>query len=595
MSSRRTVPAREPSSGLGRNQTGGPVPRSVETAPAADLSATNFSADVNPTRPPDAVPKPTVQPESPRQQRTSPADPQEDHKSGRWQSWLFWIVLIAAGIGGWQTQARWMPYVAPYLGLSGSKLTKPPPRIPSVGTAKVGQRDVNLHLSALGTVTAFKTVTVRSRLEGELIRVTFTEGQAVQEGDLLAEIDPRPFQAQVEQAVGQMGRDQATLNGVQLTLTRYQQLAKSRIVTAQQLDEQVSLVEQAEAAVKADQAQVDNAKLQLSYCRIVAPMSGRIGLRLVDQGNIVRANEPGGIAVITQLKPIAVLFTIPQDDISRVQRRMRSDQKLVVEAYDRDFSERLAVGELSAIDNQVDSTTGTLRMKAIFPNDDDALFPNQFVNVRLKVETRQKATVVATAAVQRGPSNTFVYVVGPDDKVSIREIEVGPVEGADTVVQNGLQVGETVVTDGLDKLQDGAQVNVKGRGKGKAADKSGGGKAGSPEERNPPPGSTPGGNKRTGPGSGSDPESSPGASPAAGARTAQVTSDGNSSGDPQSKAVTESGKAASDSTTTGKPIGLAVPRHVEPPQVDPPPASQSAAPRAVRTRPGASVPSKVTP
>ncbi|MDP1796648.1 MAG: MdtA/MuxA family multidrug efflux RND transporter periplasmic adaptor subunit [Planctomycetaceae bacterium] len=397
--------------------------------------------------------------------RPTPNKPTESTHHGR-GAWVFWIVVLALGGAGWHYRAELEPYVAPITNqFSPAKPTRPPQRAVTVGTAKVRQRDVNFYLNGLGTVTAFKTVTVRSRVEGELLRVAVQEGQPVTEGDLLAEVDPRLWQAQLEQAEGQFARDQAALKSAQLTLDRYQQLLATKIVTAQQIDEQLSLVQQAEAAIKTDQALISNAKLQLDYCRITAPISGRIGLRLVDSGNIVRANDPTGIAVITQLQPISLVFTIPQDDISRVQRRVRDDSRLSVEAFDRDFRNRLAVGKLVAIDNQVDPTTGTVRLKAVFDNEDETLFPNQFVNARLLVETEKNATVAPTAAVQRGPSSMFVYVVQDDETVALREVEVGANEGTDTVILDGLKPDEIVVTDGLDKLLPGAKVVTKAKKK----------------------------------------------------------------------------------------------------------------------------------
>lgn len=386
--------------------------------------------------------------------------------SGRQNGWWFWLALLALTGAGWYYREQLEPYVTPLVEkLSPPKPTRPPQRAITVGTAQVAQRDVNFYLNGLGTVTAFKTVTVRSRVEGELLRVAVQEGQPVQEGDLLAEVDPRLWQAQLDQAAGQLARDQAALKSAQLTLTRYQQLLETKIVTAQQIDEQVSLVQQAEAAIKTDQALIDNANLQLDYCTITAPISGRIGLRLVDAGNIVRANDPTGIAVITQLQPISLVFTIPQDDIRRVQAQVRDDAGLQVEAFDRDFSHRLAVGKLVAIDNQVDPTTGTVRLKAVFENKDEALFPNQFVNVRLLVETQEDAIVAPTAAVQRGPNSMFVYVLQEDETVALREVETGEVDETDTVILRGLTPGETVVTDGLDKLLPGSKVATKDKKK----------------------------------------------------------------------------------------------------------------------------------
>lgn len=374
-----------------------------------------------------------------------------------WPALFGWLCVIGIGVGGWYYRAPLMPYLEPLLPRSKAAPEKKT-RVVPVTTASVRQRDMPLYLNGLGTVTAFKTVTLRSRVEGELIKVAFTEGQMVEEGDLLAEIDPRQFQVLLEQAEGNLARDQAILKTARTTLNRYEGLLASKSIAAQQVDDQATLVQQTVAAIQTDEATIANARLQLTYCRITAPISGRIGLRLVDQGNIVRANDPMGMAVITQLQPIAVVFTIPQDDIGRVQQRLLAKATLKVDAFDRDFKMKLATGKLLAIDNQVDATTGTLRLKAEFSNEDGMLFPNQFVNARLLVDTRQDAIVVPSAAVQRGPASMYVYVVKDDDTVEMRNVVPGPAEGGETCIENGVQVGETVVTDGLDKLQPGAKI-----------------------------------------------------------------------------------------------------------------------------------------
>ena len=326
---------------------------------------------------------------------------------------------------------------------------------------------MDVFINGLGTVTAFKTVTIRSRVEGELVKVAFTEGQVVEEGSLLAVLDRRPFDVQLQQAQGQLARDEATLKSADFTLKRYQELTLSKSITAQQVDEQRALVQQMAGAIQSDQAAVENAKLQLAYCHITAPISGRIGLRLVDQGNIVRANDPMGLAVITQLQPISLVFTIPQDDISRVQKPQNSGQPLSVDAYDRDFKVKLASGKLLAIDNQVDSTTGTVRLKAVFDNEDGILFPNQFVNARLLVDTRRNAIVVPTSAVQRNSNSVFVYVVQEDDTVDLRTVKIGLAEGSETSIESGLAPGEIVVTEGIDKLQPKAMITTREKEKEK--------------------------------------------------------------------------------------------------------------------------------
>ena len=388
----------------------------------------------------------------------------ESGQTGFRFGWVVWLVLFAVAGAAWYYHERWWPQVSQTLGLAPKPIVKPPQRVIPVVTATVQKKDMEVFINGLGTVTAFKTVTVRSRVEGELVKVFFTEGQLVKEGDQIAEIDRRPFDVQRQQAEGQLARDEATLKSAELTLMRYQELLNSKSITAQQVDEQRSLVKQTAGAIQSDLATVANAKLQLEYCHIIAPISGRIGLRLVDQGNIVRANDPTGLAVITQLQPISLVFTIPQDDIARVQKASMAGRELVVTAFDRGFKTRLATGKLLAIDNQVDSTTGTVRLKAVFDNEDNLLFPNQFVNARLLVDTKKDAIVVPTAAVQRGPNFMFVYVVqqdGEDEKVDLRNVTTGLVEGSETAIESGLEPGEIVVTEGLDKLQKDVKVTTK--------------------------------------------------------------------------------------------------------------------------------------
>ena len=340
-----------------------------------------------------------------------------------------------------------------------------PPRAVSsaavpVTTATVSRTDIPIRLSALGSVTAFNTVTVRPRVDGQLVQVSFREGQFVKQGGQLAQIDPRPFHVQLEQAEGQLARDQAQLANARVDLTRYQTLWKEDSIAQQNVSAQESAVKQLEAALEVDKSAIDNARLNLTYSKITAPISGRVGLRLVDVGNVVTAAATAGIVVITQVEPIAVVFTLPEDALRTVLPRIRDGASLPVDAFDRAGATRLASGTVLTVDNEIDQTTGTVRLKAVFDNRDQVLFPSQFVNVQLLADTQHNQVVVPTSAVQQGPQGSFVYLVR-DGKALVRPVKVGITDGDRAAILNGVDSADVVVTDGIDRLRNGAAVEVR--------------------------------------------------------------------------------------------------------------------------------------
>jgi multidrug efflux system membrane fusion protein len=361
--------------------------------------------------------------------------------------WVLLLVVIVGGVIAYQLHAR---------SQAASKDTGSTQTV-SVGVATVEKKDMPYYLSGLGNVTPFYTVTTHTRVDGQLMSVNFKEGQFVHAGDVLADIDPRPYQVALDQAQGQLAKDVASQADARVDLNRYQQLWQEGVVPRQQLDTQQATVGQFDGAIQSDKAQIDNEKLQLTYCKITSPIDGRVGLRLVDPGNIVHAADTNGMLVITQVQPIAVIFTLPEDNIPDVIAVMKKRQ-MNVEAYGRDNKQLLATGKLLTLDNQIDQTTGTLRFKSQFDNADMSLWPNQFVNIRLFLDVRQNAIVVNSAAIQKGAQGEFVYVVDANNQAQVRPVQMDFTEGNSTVVSKGLSGGETVVVDGADKLQSGSQV-----------------------------------------------------------------------------------------------------------------------------------------
>jgi membrane fusion protein, multidrug efflux system len=351
-------------------------------------------------------------------------------------------------------------------GRGGAQMTIPV----AVATAEI--RDLPILLDGLGSVEAYNTVAVKSRIDGQLIKINVKEGQEVKQGELLAEIDPRPYEVQLSQAHATLFKDQAALKDARLNLERFQQLYKDGVIPKQQFDTQGSLEGQLDGAVRADQAQIDTVKLNLVYTRITAPVSGRIGLRQIDVGNMIHAADPNGLLVITQLQPIAVIFSLPQDNLSAVSRHMHAG-RLAVDAYSRDDQTKIASGFLTTIDNQIDTTTGTGKLKAVFENRDRLLWPNQFVNVHLLLEVKKNNIVVPSAAIQRGPQGTYVFAVKPDKTAEMRNVSISISQGNLVAISQGLQPGDTVVTDGQDKLQPGTKVEIRAAGVGGQSGSSG--------------------------------------------------------------------------------------------------------------------------
>jgi multidrug efflux system membrane fusion protein len=385
--------------------------------------------------------------------RTTPLAPRS-----RTGYWILTALILAGLVGGgvylWlHPRANQPPNVA-----ASRRAAQGAPQ--PVGFVTIDKGDVRIILNELGTVTSLDTVTVVTQINGQVQEVGFKEGQVVKKGDFLAQIDPRPYVAALEQAQGTLAKDQGLLAQAQTDLKRYQTLGRQDSIAQQQVDDQRFLVQQYTGTVQTDQGAVDTAKLNLAYCRIVSPIDGQVGLRLVDQGNYIQTSATTGLVVITQMQPISVLFAVPEDNLPDIIQRVRGGATLSVEAYDRANTRRLATGQLDTLDNQIDTTTGTVKLRAMFANPDGLLYPNQFVNARLLVNTLQQTVRVPVPAVQRGEPGTFVYLINQDNTVSVRPIKIGPVDGGYQAVLSGLNPGDRVVTDGTDRLRDGAMVSL---------------------------------------------------------------------------------------------------------------------------------------
>jgi len=360
-------------------------------------------------------------------------------------------LLVVAGVVWWTRQGS-----APQPG-GNARNAAPMSIVPET----VSKGDIAVNLNALGTVTSLATVTIRTQISGYLIKVDFKEGDEVKKGDLLAEIDSRPYEATLAQVKGQLARDEALLKGAQVDLARYQGLAAQNAVPRQTLDTQVALVAQDQGTVEADRGMVKSAEVNLQYCRILSPLDGRVGLRQVDQGNYVTPGDANGLVVITQIQPISVLFTVPEDNLQAIAKRLQDGAVLPATAYERSGASKIADGSLQTFDSQIDPTTGTIKLRAQFPNEAKTLYPNQFVNVRLLLDTHKDVTTMSTAAIQRGVPGTFVYLVGADSTVSVRAVQLGVTDGDRVEVKSGLAPGDRVVIDGADKLRDGAKIIVR--------------------------------------------------------------------------------------------------------------------------------------
>jgi membrane fusion protein, multidrug efflux system len=411
--------------------------------------------------------------------------------------WLWLLLLVAAGVAAWYYTHR-APKPAGQAASQGasqpaSRAGATPPQ--PVGAALVDTGDIRVVLNELGTVTPLATVTITSQISGQLMGVGFQEGQLVTKGDFLEQIDDRPYQVQLEKDQGQLAHDQGLLDQAQADLKRFTTLGRQDSIAQQQVEDQRFLVQQYQGTVKVDQGAIDNDRLNIAYCHITAPVTGRVGLRLVDPGNYVQAFSTTGLVMLTELDPISVIFTVTEDNLPDVMRQLHAGATLPVDAYDRANSNKLASGKVAAVDSQINTTTGTVNIRALFPNPNDALFPNQFVNARLLVDTLHNVTRVPVAAVQQGAPGAFVYVINADGTVSVKTVKLGVTDGKLEQVISGLSAGDRVVTDGTDRLRDGAKVTVPAKATAQAA---GTGQAADTPAADTPAAATPGATRRHG-------------------------------------------------------------------------------------------------